>query len=337
VAVLRSERMEPVERVRAALSLERPDRPPFTWWGHTYREEWSPDALAEVPTERQRLFGWDLVKLQPRASCFAEAFGSEYRRSGDGTTSPALVRPAVTEPDGWSRLPAVDASVPALGDQVEALRRVANIVGPGVPVVQTVFSPLMVAGYLIGEDRPRMAAELRRRPEDVVPALERIADALADLVVRSIEAGAAGLFYAISAFASTDLLTAGEYNELVLPSDRRVLDAIPDGAWLNVLHLCGERQRFDVASVLGLRAVSWSIHEPGNPSLADGLSLTGRAAMGGIDLATLAGGTPDEVLEQGRAAIESTTGVGLVVAPGCSVPPDAPEENLRAIGRSVGA
>ncbi|MGZ4113602.1 MAG: uroporphyrinogen decarboxylase family protein [Actinomycetota bacterium] len=329
--------MEPVERVRAALSLERPDRAPFTWWGHTYREEWSPDALAEVTIARQRAFGWDLVKLQPRASCFAEAFGSKYRRSDDGTTSPELVRPAVTDPAGWSLLPAVDAKVPALGDQVEALRRVADAVGPSVPVIQTVFSPLMVAGYLIGEDRPRMAAELRQRPEEVVPALERIADALADLVVRSVDAGAAGVFYAISAFASTDLLTADEYEELVLPTDRRVLDAIPEGAWLNVLHLCGARQRFGVASLLGLRTVSWSIHESGNLSLADGLSMTGRAAMGGIDLVTLAHGTPDEVLEQGRAAIESTTGVGLIVAPGCSVPWDAPEDNLRAIGRSVGA
>jgi uroporphyrinogen decarboxylase len=329
--------MEPVERVRAALSLERPDRPPFTWWGHTYREEWSPAELAAVTVERRQAFGWDLVKLQPRASCFAEAFGSEYRRSRGGATSPALVRPAVTDRGDWSRLPAVDAGVPALGDQVEALRRVADAVGPSVPVIQTVFSPLMVAGYLIGEDRPRMARELRERPEAIVPALDRIADALADLVVRSVDAGAAGVFFAISAFASRDLLSADEYDDLVLGSDRRVLDAIPEGAWLNVLHLCGAAQRFDVASLLGLRAVSWSIHEPGNPSLADGVSTTGRAAMGGIDLVSLARGTPNEVLEQGRAAAEGTAGVGLLVAPGCSVPADAPEENLRAIGRSVGA
>jgi uroporphyrinogen decarboxylase len=328
--------MEPVERVRAALSLGRPDRPPFTWWGHTYREEWSPADLAEVTIERQRAFGWDVVKLQPRASCFAEAFGSEYRRSSDGSASPALVRPAVRDLDGWSHLAAVDAGVPALADQVEALRIVAEALAP-VPVIQTVFSPLMVAGYLVGEDRPRMARELRERPDEIVPALERIAGALADLVGRSVEAGAAGVFYAISAFASTDLLSADEYDELVLASDRRVLDAIPDGAWLNVLHLCGPRQRFDVASLLGLRAVSWSIHEPGNPPLADGLSSTGRAVMGGIDLATLADGTPDEVLAQGRAAVDSTAGVGLLVAPGCSVPPGAPEENLRAIARSVGA
>lgn len=328
--------MEPQTRVRAALALERPDRPPFGWWGHTYREEWSPTDLAAVTVRRQRAYGWDFVKLQPRACCFAEAFGSEYRRSGDPGEGPVLVRPAVTSPEDWSRLPAADAGVPALADQVEALRRVADELGPSVPVIQTVFSPLMVAAYLIGEDPPRMARELRERPERVGPALERIADALADLAVRSVEAGAAGIFYAIAGFASEDLLSAAGYGELALPHDRRVLDAVPGDAWFTVLHLCGPRQRFALASELDTHAVSWSIHEPGNPSLAEARAASGRAVMGGIDQAgALVRGTREEVLEEGRAAISNTDGVGFLLAPGCSVPPEAPQPNLRAFAQII--
>jgi uroporphyrinogen decarboxylase len=323
--------MEPEARVRAALSLERPDRPPFGCWGHTFREEWSPHDLAAVTLERQRAYGWDFVKLQPRACCFAEAFGSEYRPSGDPGAGPVLVRPAVMAPEDWSRLPAVDARVPALADQVEALRLVAGELGPSVPVIQTVFSPLMVAAYLVGEDRPRMARELRERPEAVGPALARIADALADLAVRSVEAGAAGIFFAVARFASEDLLSAAEYDELALPHDRCVLDAVPEHAWFNVLHLCGPRQRFALAPQIETQAVSWSIHEPGNPSLAEGREVTGRAVMGGIDQAgALVRGTRQEVLEQCRAAISETGGAGFLLGPGCSVPPEAPEENLRA-------
>ncbi len=328
--------MEPSARVRAALSLERPDRPPFGWWGHTYRQEWSPRDLAAVTVERQRAYGWDFVKLQPRACCFAEAFGSVYRPSGDPGEGPVLVRPAVAAPEDWSRIPAADARVPALADQVEALRLVADALGLSVPVIQTVFSPLMVAAYLIGEDRPRMARTLRERPEDVGPALARIADALADLAVASVEAGAAGIFFAIAGFASEDLLSAAEYEELVLPHDRRVLDAVPPGAWFNVLHLCGPRQRLALASDLPTHVVSWSVHEPGNPSLAEGRAVTGRAVMGGIDQAeTLVRGTPGDVLEQGRAAVHSAGGVGFLLGPGCSVPPEAPEANLRAFAASA--
>ena len=328
--------MNPQARVRATLALEALDRPPVAWWGHTYREEWSPRELAAVTVARQRSYGWDSVKLQPRACCFAQAFGSEYRPSGEPNAAPVLVRPAVTGPEDWSRLPSADPRVPALADQVDALAMVADELGPSVPVIQTVFSPLTVAGFLIGEDRPRMAEELRRRPEEVGPALERIADALADFAERSVAAGAAGIFYAISDFASEDLLSMAEYEEFAFPHDHRVLAAVPEGAWFNVLHLCGPRLRFELASALDVQAVSWSIHEPGNPSLAEGRARSGRAVMGGLDQArTLVRGSPEEVLEEGRAAVTGTEGVGLLLAPGCSIPPEAPEANLRAITATV--
>ncbi|HSD48489.1 MAG TPA: uroporphyrinogen decarboxylase family protein [Actinomycetota bacterium] len=327
--------MKPRDRIRAALALERPDRPPAGWWGHTYRQEWSAEDLAAATVDRQRAFSWDFVKLQPRASCFAEAFGSEYRPSDDPGAGPVLVRPAVATVEDWARLPAADGGTPALGDQVEALRMVVDQVGPSVPVIQTVFSPLTVAGYLVGEDRSRMVAELRGRTPSVDAALARIADTLGDLAARSVVAGAAGVFFAISDFASADLLSLAEYEDLALPHDVRVLTSVPEEAWCNVLHLCGPRLHFGLASELETHAVSWSIHEPGNPSLAEGQARSGRAVMGGIDLQTLVGGGPDAVREQGRAAVAKTEGCGLLLAPGCSIPPGAPEENLRAMMEAV--
>lgn len=328
--------MDPQARVRTALSLGRPDRPQVGWWGHTYREEWSPRDLAAVTLARQRAYGWDFVKLQPRACCFAEAFGSEYRPSGDTRTRPLLVRPAVTSQQDWSRLPSVDAGAPALRDQVEAVRMVAGELGPAVPVIQTVFSPLTVAGYLVGEDRPRAARELRERPEAVGSALERIADALGDFAVRSVAAGAAGIFYAISGYSSRDLLSLEDYERLALSHDRRVLASLPEDAWFTVVHLCGPRIHFEVASALDTHAVSWSVHEPGNPSLAEGRARSGRAVMGGLDqTGTLVRGSPEAVIGEARAAVSSTDGAGLLLAPGCSVPPEAPEANLRAVTRSV--
>jgi uroporphyrinogen decarboxylase len=323
-------------RVEAALALERPDRPPAAWWGHTFREEWSPAELAEATVARQRGYAWDFVKLQPRASCFAEAFGSDYRPSGDDRTGPVLVRPAVSTPEDWSRLPAAGADAPALADQVEALRLVVERLGPSVPVIQTVFSPLTVAGYLAGEDKPRAVRDLRERPDLVGPALARIGNGLADFAARSVEAGAAGIFYAISGYASADLLSLREYERLALPHDRRVVDSLPSSSWFDVLHLCGPRIHVELATALASRAVSWSVHEPGTPSLAEGRTRIGRAVMGGVDhQGTLVRGTPEAVAEQVRAAIRDTGGAGLILAPGCSVPPDAPVENLRAFAASA--
>jgi uroporphyrinogen decarboxylase len=213
---------------------------------------------------------------------------------------------------------------------------VVGELGSSVPVIQTVFSPLTVAGYLLPGRGGRMVEELREHPEPVATALERIAETLADFAARSVAAGAAGIFYAVSGYASDDLLSEEEYRRSVLPHDRRVLASVPADAWFNVLHLCGARIHFGLASELDVQAVSWSVHEPGNPSLVDGRSRSGRAAVGGLDQAgTLLLGSPEAVLEQGRAAVASTDGAGLILAPGCSVPPRVPEENLRAIMRSV--
>jgi uroporphyrinogen decarboxylase len=327
--------VDPRTRVEAALALERPDRPPAAWWGHTFREEWAPSELAQATVRRRREHGWDFVKLQPRACCFAEAFGSRYRPSGDDVHGPVLIRPAIGSLNDWAELPAADPDDAALADQVEALRLVVAKLGPSVPVIQTVFSPLTVAGYLVGEDKGRAARELREHPEVLGPALERIADALSALAARSIAAGGAGIFYAVSGYASADLLSLEDYERLALDHDRRVLGSVPHAAWFNVLHLCGPRIHFDVASALPTQAVSWAVHEAGNPSLAEGRERAARAVMGGIDhVGTLMRGTPAAVREEVRAADSSTGGAGVMIAPGCSVPPEAPPENLRAVAIS---
>jgi uroporphyrinogen decarboxylase len=207
-----------------------------------------------------------------------------HRKSEDQTLRQAA--------EDWARVPTVDARTPALDDQVDALRMVVDRIGPSVPVIQTVFSPLTVAGYLVGEDRPRMVAEARDRTPSIDSALARIADTLGDFAARSIAAGAAGVFFAISDFASADLLSLGEYEDLALPHDVRVLASVPEETWFNVLHLCGPRLHFELAAELDTHAVSWSIHEPGNPSLAEGRARSGRVVMGGIDLRTLVDGEP---------------------------------------------
>src|SRR2546430_8468164 len=256
------------------------DRPPVGAWGHTYHEEWSPEALAAITVERARRFGWDFVKFQPRASCFAEAFGSVYHPSGHRLRAPILIKPAVPDLESWSSVELVNPK--ALDDQVESIRIAVRELGPDVPVIQTVFSPITVGGYLVGKSQSRIVRELRKHPELVGPALERIAEALVDFSRRSVEAGAAGIFYAISGYAGRNIMPEGVYRDLVLPYDQAVLGALPAGARFNVVHLCGSNLNFGLARDLPSHAVSWSIPNQGNPSLAHGREIPGRAVMGGL-------------------------------------------------------
>jgi len=324
------------ERVAAAIAMGVADRPPVGAWGHTYREEWSPEALASITVERARQFGWDFVKFQPRASTFAEAFGSVYKPAGHRLKGPVLMSPAVSDLESWRTVELVNRK--AFDDQVESIGMVARELGGDVPVIQTVFSPITVGGYLVGKSQSRVVRELRKHPELVRPALEKIAEALVDFSRRSVEAGAAGIFYASSGYAGRGVMPERVYRELVLPLDVIVLSRLPPEAWFNVLHLCGSNLNFELAREMPTQVVSWSIHNQGNPSLAEGRRLIGRAVMGGLgQRASLVYGPPPEVEAEARRAVAETGGLGLLLAPGCSVPPRAKDVNLAAMVSAVAA
>ncbi|MHB8612794.1 MAG: uroporphyrinogen decarboxylase family protein [Candidatus Dormibacteraceae bacterium] len=324
------------ERVQAAIAMGVADRPPVGAWGHTYREEWSPEDLASITVERARQFGWDFVKFQPRASSFAEAFGSVYKPAGHRLKGPVLVSAAVPDLESWRSVRLL--SPRALDDQVESIGLVAKELGDDVPVIQTVFSPITVGGYLVGKSQSRVVRELRKHPDLVRPALQRIADGLVDFSRRSVEAGAAGIFYAISGYAGRGVMPEAVYRDLVLPFDLSVLSRLPVEAWFNVLHLCGSNLNFDLARDMPAQVVSWSIHNQGNPSLVEGRTLVDRAVMGGLgQRASLLYGPPSEVEAEARRAVAETGGRGLLLAPGCSVPPRAKDVNLAAMVSAIAA
>jgi uroporphyrinogen decarboxylase len=321
-------------RVEAALALDVADRPPAAAWGHTYREEWSPEQLARVTVERARDLGWDFVKFQPRASSFSEAFGARWEPSGRSNKGPVLIDAPMAAAADWRRLELVNPK--ALDDQVAAIGLVARELGPDIPVIQTVFSPITVAGYLAGKNQAAARRALREHPESMVPALTKITAALIDLSARSVEAGAAGIFYAISGYATKKAMPEAAYRELVLPFDRQVLSALPEGAWFNVLHLCGSGIYTSIARDLPIGALSFSTHNQGNPTLAEARDISGRAVMGGLDQRrTLVRGTAAEIAREVKEAIEQTGGRGLLLAPGCSVPPMARYANLKAMMEAV--
>ena len=141
------------ERVETALRLEVADHPPVSAWGHDYDQEWAIDSLVAATVAKTRRFDFDFVKLQIRATCFAEAFGARWRYSGSADAEPVL-ESAPGAPGAFNPSP--------LRDQVEVLRRVVGELGSDVPVLQTVFSPGMVAWFLAGREQGGGQIGLRR-------------------------------------------------------------------------------------------------------------------------------------------------------------------------------
>ncbi|HEX3271799.1 MAG TPA: uroporphyrinogen decarboxylase family protein [Ktedonobacterales bacterium] len=328
--------MNRLERVEAALRDGEVDHPPISFWGHDYVGEWSASGLAEAMLDNYRTFGWDYMKVNPRASYHVEDWGAELKPSGDPNTGPVWIHPAVTTATDWRTLRPLEPDRGVLSEQLEALRLIRDGLAGEAYFIQTIFSPLSIAKYLVGNDPAPVKAMMSDDPGSLRAALDVITETFITYSLASLEAGASGIFFATTGWATKDMLSEDEYRRWGCEYDLRVLDAVKDRAPFNVLHNCGAGIYFDLLADYPVHAISWAATLPGNPSLADGLARTQKAVMGGIsEKTTLPNGTPEDVANEVRQALAETKGVRLLLAPGCSIPPRTPPANLAAAAQAA--
>jgi uroporphyrinogen decarboxylase len=325
------EAMDKRERVDAALRGQPVDTVPISFWGHDYLREWSAEGLASAMLENFRRYDWDYMKVNPRASYHVEDWGAQLEPSGDPNKGPTWLRPAVTTSSDWRALRPLEPDRGVLGEQLEALRLIRDGVAGEAYFIQTIFSPLSIAKYLVGNDPAPVKAAMSDDPGAFRAALDVITETFITYSLASLETGASGIFFATTGWASQDMLSEDEYWRWGHEYDLRVLEAIRDRAPFNVLHNCGAPVYFDLLSQYPVHAISWAATLPGNPSLAEGLARTQKAVMGGISEKTiLPEGTPEDVANEVRQALAQTKGLRLLLAPGCSIPPRTPAANLAA-------
>ena len=317
--------LSPRERVVRAFRGDTVDRVPFAVWRHFYPEEnEGAERLADTTiafTKRHRL---DLVKYTPRAHYHAEPWGTEYRYAG--AAHPTLVRYALRPSDGWEKIRRQPPDAPAFRELVAGLRRVRQAL-PDIPLVATVFTPLGVLERLAGKER--VLADLRARPDDVVAALDAVAETFAALAARCIET-ADGVFLATTSWARRDTLDDGEYARFGRPFDLRVIGGAR-GAPCNILHVCGpdarvvELARYDVA------AVSWNPRLVRNPNLAAfRAAVPDRGAIGGLSDAALLARSPATARREIAEGLAQTGARRWLAAGCCTIPPDSRPEAIDA-------
>ena len=144
-----------------------------------------------------------------------------------------------------------------------------------------------------------------------------------------LEAGADGIFFATVEWATYDVATAEQYAEFGRPYDLKVLAAVAE-AQFNVLHVCRKHNMLESMLDYPVHAFNWATNEAGNPSLADVLAKSDRAVMGGVAVRTVSEGAPEQVTAEVAEALAQTGGRRFLLSAGCSIPPQTPEDNLRA-------
>jgi uroporphyrinogen decarboxylase len=318
--------MDKRARVLAALHGDVVDRVPISCWGHHYVAENSADGLAQETLRQLARFDWDYLKPQSRAQAFAEMWGLTYTPGRLPQQKYTTTHVPLAGADDLARLRPADPTMGALGEQLQALRQLRAAVGASVPIIWTVFSPLMITRYLLPGEAAQVLEIARGEPTALARGLEAITETLVGYVRAVLASGADGIFYATN-LATRGLLSVDECVGFQRPFDLRVL-AEAAGAPFNVMHVCGQDALFDAFTDYPVAAFSWALG-PGNPGLAEGHRRTGKAVMGGLP-AALADCTAADVAERVRAARGAMAGRWLLLAPGCSIDIATPEAVLLA-------
>ncbi|MDX1601057.1 MAG: uroporphyrinogen decarboxylase family protein [Anaerolineales bacterium] len=319
------------ERLEAAIAGEIADRPPVALWRHFPVDDQDPELLADATVAFQREYDFDFVKVTPSSSFCLKDWGSMDRWEGSDQGTRTYTHRVVEKPEDWAELAPLPSDEGYLGDQLDCLRRIVDQLGPEVPVIQTIFSPLAQAKNLAGQDR--LMEHLHVDPEAVARGLRVIEDSTVNFVEALSATGVAGTFYAIQ-HASYRLFDRETYAEYAEPGDLRILEAASD-MWLNVLHLHGEAIHFELAERYPAQIVNWHAQTV-DPSLVSAAASVPGAVCGGLRReATLVLGDPKHVQAEARRALDKLEGRGLVLGAGCVVPIKAPRANLKAARASV--
>ncbi len=321
--------MTPKARIAKLLAGESVDPPAMSLWRHFYTREGTAKDLASAMVDWQRKWSWDFVKVNPRASYHVEGWGAKFTASAEELKKPVQTRFPVHGPDDLLRLKPLSPKEGALGEQLAALKFIREALGKGIFVVETVFTPLSVVADLCESDEA-FGKLLRNEKKAMKLALEVVTETFKRFGQECLDAGADGLFFATTEWGTKKNITDVKYGEVGRPYDLEVLEAVKS-AEFNILHVCKAGSLLLSLLDYPVQALSWDPTEPANPGLGEVRSKTDKVLIGGLDYRkTLLGPSPEAVRGEADAALSATGGKGFILAAGCTIYPETPEENIRA-------
>ncbi len=305
--------MNKKERVLAAIHGKEVDYIPYTMWYHFGTQFMPGEKAAEVVIAFYERFDLDLAKVM-----------NDYAYPlPDGIDR-------INSIEDWKQMKPLKASEGGFAEQLKLLKVVADHVKDDAFFVDTIFDPFYVAqrtGKNIIFDL------MREHPEDFKLGLEAITESLRNYVKALLDLGAAGIFLAVNG-ASTDVLTPDEFKEFVKPYSLRVLDAVKDRSAFNITHIHGEHIMFEEFLDYPVQVLSWEqAYVP--PSLAEARKMTDCCLMGGLDERMPNFVHANDLEAQVEQACQETQGRKFIFAPGCSLPPDMPVEQIEIIRNAV--
>ncbi len=322
-----------IERLRASLSGNKPDRTPVALWRHFPVDDQQPESLAAATIDFQRQYDFDFVKVTPASSFCLRDWGVTdiWRGSAEGTRE--YSKSVINNPEGWLKLRPLDPYVGVLGEQLACLRLINQELGKGpdpAPVIQTIFSPLAQAKNMVGKDA--LVTHIRLYPEAVLEGLKVIVESTRRFIEAARETGIAGIFYALQ-HASYAILSEAEFHEFSELFDLDILQE-SKSLWLNVLHLHGEDVMFQQVANYPVQVINWHDRDTA-PDLREARKSFKGALCGGLQRERIITGNPVSITAEARDAIQLAGETRFILGTGCVMEITAPRANILAARQAV--
>lgn len=334
--------MTHMERISALLNGKPLDRLPCAAWSHVMNFcDRNAKDFAKATIDFQNACDFDFVKIMSNPYYMLEDMGL-LLTSPSVYTEPVMRREPlpVQSPDDWDRAAFPECGRGTLAREREAIARVVEHFRGEVPVIATIFTPLMWVAYAalspaaLDEAERRWGCStplLERYAEDNEPyvraALDRFAAINQEYMESLISVGVSGFFYCTE-HARDAWQDAAAFESFEGRYDRETLGAVFDRSLMNVMHVCGVgRLKPSLVLDYPVHAFNWEDQALQNPSLADVRGMTDRILVGGLDrLHDFEGADRAEIKERIRQKIEEAqrqAGRNLIVSGGCDWKIDA--------------
>ncbi len=327
--------MNPKNRIDAILAGEKPDRTPVAAWRHFYHLENDPKEFVLATVGFQKKFGWDFVKINPRASYHVEGWGAQYVPSKTALDKPQRLSFPVGLPADWEKIEELSLAAGTLSQELKTISEISKKLGKSVYKFMTIFSPLSIAGDLVGTEA-QLVRDMQESPLLVEEALEQITHTFVRFAVECLNAGADGIFFATTEWASKNILTEDDYRKFGKPYDLEVIEAVKGVGGKVILHVCEPFNMLSLFAGYPADLVNWVASDRSNLNLSEGYQLLKKPVIGGINhTSSLLLGRKETLISSIRPVLTLLQQLPGVLGPECALPPAVPDENLMALRQLV--
>lgn len=324
--------MSKFENIKAVKRGEVPDEIPVSLWRHFPGDDLKADSLCEKHISLQKRFNFDIVKFSLGGGYNTIAFGGEVEYVGAIDGSTRTKRYVINSVKDWEALDVLDVHEGILGEMLQAVKLFAKGLKDDVPFVVTMFSPLTICRQIAGD---RVVSDLRMKPEVLHRALSVISKTEVEFAKAALDYGASGIFFATQ-MATYNMVSEEEYRSFGMKYDLPILKAIEGKAFFNILHIHGFNTMFNLlVENYPVSGVNWHVHRT-EPSLKEAFSKFKGVLLGGVnEVETMARSSTRDVEKEVTDSISETDGRRIIVAPGCVVPLNVPEDKWDAVIRAA--